>query len=539
MHKVDARSALTVEEKRNLYAQRVTEIKRKLAEYSNDSVLDIALTGLATAPQGTAIELLQSLPDLVFLLIKWKMLCPPTGVRKINGQQFHALKSDLFALQSFAAELDNSSPPFLALRTFIMPQVKWQRDGSDEIFALVRQRIWFTKDANSDYYEDIFRNRTGLSIRSYYEIAFVIMTCISSYTEEKTMLIKLCDLVTKLSPTISIEEVAAFVRLLSVTPSQLPAVFEPYRNDLCEAREYFQQSAFNLKPLILRDQSLQLVYKNLTRIALSTIVPELLKSIDGRTFKEKFGATMERYTEDLLIRNNVSFIDEKEIAEIYATNKITETKITDFIIEDEGRIFVESKAIEPNDFFTTCTEPAVLNRRLSESFVKAIFQAQACCDKVGKLDEFVSKPTYGLVILHQDFFFATGEKVERDVNPNLTEEIEKKYGDLPIPLKNIYYLPVHDLERLLASLPASGKTLTQFLNRAIENDERAETATMLFTMHIAEQLNGSIRNDERLMAELELIQEEVGRLLLSNASYWNGKVEEYYHRYKRLIEYVG
>lgn len=540
MYKVKSKSKskLNAEEKRRIYVQRVNRIKNKLAQYSNESILEIGLNGLAAAPQGTAIELLQSQPDLVFLLIKWKMLCNTVGIKKITGSQFHALKNELFGLQSFAAELDESSSLFLALRTFIMPQVRWQQHGSDEIFSLVRQRIWFAKDANASYYDDIFRASTGLSIHSYYEIAFVIMTGISSYIEDKAMLINLGDLIVKLNPAISINEIAAFVRFLSVTPEKIPVMFEPYRNSLCEAREYFQKSPFHLKPFILQNNSLKIVYKNLTRIALSTVVPELLKSVAGRSFKEKFGATMERYTEDILMRNEISFLTEKKISEIYVANKIKDVKITDFIIEDTGRIFVEAKAIEPNDFFSTCTEPVELNRRLAESFVKATFQAQACCYKVSELRTFVSKPAYGLVILHQDFFFVTGEKIERDVNPNLTSEIEKIYGRLPIPLKNIYYLPVQDFERLLVSLSAKGTTLTQFLDKAIESDTRPETAKMLFSMHIAEQLQGFIQSDERLTEELELILQEVTVSISSNESHWNGKAEEYYCQYKKMIDYI-
>jgi hypothetical protein len=526
-----------LEEKRKIYVLRVIEIKKKLAKYSNDSVLNVGLGSLATSPQGTSIELLQSMPDLVFLLIKWKMLCSSKGTKTITSKQFYDLKNDLFGLQVYAAELSKSVFPFLALRTFIIPQAKWQSKNGEELFALVRQRAWFTADANKEYYETVFRRGTGISIQNFYKITFLIV-CLAADKPE-IIVINISDLVIKLSPGIGIDEIAAFIKLLSSTVSQLPSLFKNYQNDSCEAREYFQQSAFNLKPFILHDQSLQIVYNNLTKIALSNFVPERLKKLGRQDFKKKFGNTMEKYIEDLLVRTKTHYINEDKIAAIYTENKIKDTKITDFIVEDEGRIFIESKALEPNDFFTTCTDPVGLNSRLSESFIKAINQVQDCCSSIGKLPEFNSKACYGLVILHKDFFFSTGATIERDVDQNLSDKINSKYGNIPIPLKNIYYLSIFDFELLLTSLLATGKTLTQFLDQAIADDEKPETAKMLFSMHISEQFNGNIKNDMRLMEDLEFIAEEVSALLLANKKHWNGKCMKYYQEYNKLLNIIS
>ncbi len=51
-----------------------------------------------------------------------------------------------------------------------------------------------------------------------------------------------------------------------------------------------------------------------------------------RGFKEKFGATLERYIEGLLTRTSTPFINEEMIDAIYAKNKVKDTKITNFII---------------------------------------------------------------------------------------------------------------------------------------------------------------------------------------------------------------
>lgn len=520
-------------ERRSTYINCVKAIKLKLASFDANSVLDAGLEIVGEASTGTSIELLQSLPDVAFLLIKWRFLSRTPSVKKISIHEFQLLQRELWGQQANAAELYKSEAPFLALRTFIMPQVRWQGAEEDELLSLARQRIWFTSGENRKYYEESFREQANIELHSYYKIAFLIATTISDL-KSPSIRIQFSDLLIKLNPDIGITEIAAFIKLLSINLQDISNFFEKFRDEDCQVREYFQQSPFNFKPFIIRGEFLQISHKKFVLRALSNTVPDLLKLKLGRKFKEKFGETQEKYIGELLRRTRTKFSDESEVKKIYDENRIKETKISDFVLDDDGRIFIESKALEPNDFFTTCTDASTLKARLDESFTKALAQVQACCFALNKVKKISPLENFALVILHQDFFISNGKTIERDIHPKLTKDLYSQYGEIPFPLTHVYYMGILDLERLLTTLKNTEEKLSLFLKNAVSRDQNPETATLVFSMHIANRFTDSIENYSLLTTELSLAFDEISGLITANENYWNGRLTKYYETYHEL-----
>ena len=207
-------------------------------------------------------------------------------------------------------------------------------------------------------------------------------------------------------------------------------------------------------------------------------------------------------------------------------------KIVDFIINEDAKIYLDSKAIEPNALVSTSHDPDVLKRSLEASYIKAIFQGQECCHALTQGNMFDPSENFLLIVVHQDHYISSGVRIEELIYPDLSKEIIEKFDHMPIPIKNIYYLTIDDLEILVAIESQKKYSISEILREAAIRDEKPETSCMLFSMHI-EKFGGShLNNDMRDRCKYDF--DDGMNFIFENSKYWNGKIYEFMHQRGKL-----
>lgn len=513
------------------YSNKAKDIKGVLSQYSKESVLAVALQYLERVG-GDPLSRAKSMPGIVFLLIKWSMTSAGSNAHEITHKQFSELANRIYSLQSLALALNNSNPFELKIRTLLMSQVASQKSDESELLALARQRVWFLSDGDQ-YYRSKFISLCGFSLDKFFSLASIFACHAADCESNELSKINISRLIVEITPTISPDEIALFLKLTSTSIASMPEFFNTFSHDDCPTWEYFSETPLIERPLIVHGDEIFLVNRKLYLRAMSCFVSNLMKKDNGEEFKRYFGPTLERYVENIFDRGRLTYLTEIQIKKSYQCNQNKIGKVVDFIIEDDGcRIFVDAKAIEPTNYVSTCTDPVLLRDRLQGSYIKAIWQGQECCKNMMGLSGFRPMQSFLLIVVHQDHFISTGGKIGKDVHPELSMEIEGEFGMIPIPLDNIYYLTIHDLERLISLASNNITTISKFLTEVIKSDADPVSAKLLFDMHLTGQPGGT--EDKFLVEELVSFFETAGKLVRLNLEYWNGKVYEFVGQRQKL-----
>lgn len=509
-------------QKRNEYQRSVASIAAELSKYSKASILNTSLTKLEeTAAEGHLQS--KTMSHIIFLILKWAASGQIHGTQIITTRELEKLANRVFLLQSLASEFESSGSLELKLRPMIKQQFATQIADKEELLALVRQLFWFSNGEN-DYYNKKFKAATGLDLKSFFFIAGYFSLYAFENKDKDLLKFDVGVLMHKLTPHVSISNLVDFLKLVGISVDGMHEFLAPLCFKDYPTWEYYQETPFIKKPIILHGNFVFVMNKKLWNRSMSYFVSDLLKAHFGREFKEHFGETFERYVESVIVKMQLPYLTEEQIKSRYL-NKQKYQKVVDFVVEDDCRIFIDAKAIEPNDYVSTCMDRDGLSERLKGSFISAIWQGQECCFNVRQWDGVEAKENFLIVVIHQEHFLNNAVRVEKLLVPTLTEEIENQFGDIPIKLENIYYITIYDLERLVQYVSDSGLSLSEFLINCRNLDSNFETSAMLFRMHL-DCLSSSF-NDRELVDFTQDCLHNFHQFISKNIQFWEGKVEQY------------
>lgn len=505
------------------------QIKRSLAQYEKFSILKCGLNYLVTQECGNK-NIAMSMPWLIFLLIKWSMQEEANGKIPITQGQLLEVANQLYQLQSLAADLKGAGGLVVKLRRMLMQQSAPQTHPGDNALSFSRQRNWFEKSRDK-YFEECFKKASGISLSTFFDISSYFLLHVNA---KESPIYDMGRLVIDLSPSTSLRDIALYLTLVAVKIEEIPEFMKVQPASENKPAEYFSDTPFLFKPLIVNGQQLIVANRNVFMRAMASFVSNTLKKVDGRRFKNHFGDELERYVSELLKRTGMTFTPEAEIKALYKEMNYA-GKVVDFIIEDRFRIFLDCKAIEPNEYISTLADPAELAEGLKESYIKAIWQGQECCHLVNKSARMEPRAPFLLVVVHRDHYISSGVRVAEDLKNGIEAEIVAEYGYVPIPLERIYYLTIHDFERILSNVRLKNQEISSMLEKAVQADKKAETNKLLFSMHV-DEFHG--QNDEELISAAEEEFTKVLEVVEHNQSYWNGKAQQYLRRRSELIQIV-
>lgn len=254
---------------------------------------------------------------------------------------------------------------------------------------------------------------------------------------------------------------------------------------------------------------------NLLFHCLQTYIYDVLRDADASLFMDKFGQIFERYIKSGLEYAQLRFITE----EIIQKHLGREIKSVDFlVVENNSNIFIDAKGVEIAYLGMVSDNPDVIVGKTKSSILKGIKQGYSLArelkskDRIG--DFLLGKgQNYLIVVTFKDFYVGNGRDFREHIAPTEVDRIIAEIGEQIIPLENIYFLSVDDLELLLECSKRSGLNITEIIQSAIEADRNPQTSKFVFRQHVRAicpkpELPQYLTDDlDRIMADLKQLLE--------------------------------
>lgn len=308
---------------------------------------------------------------------------------------------------------------------------------------------------------------------------------ISHFSSGNNISLSLEDFFCTFYPSISTDDLACFINVFSFGVTDSPKFLSEFKRDEPPLWEYFESTPFGRRPLVLHEGRLFCVHPKILAGGFCNAVPEVLKKNYRRKFKERFGMLQELYVGQLLNGSYDTLISEKEIKKMYLDKN---KKAVDYLVDQGDVILMESKAIEPTSIINTSSDPAILAKNLSQSFIGAIIQGQETCFELKRSGAFISNEFFLLIITNKEYYIPSASYVNQYIEPTLSGKILDEYGSIPIPLSNIFYITLSDLEKIKLMAIERDVKLSSMIKQwnarqLAKPNQRINTAHYIFDCH--------------------------------------------------------
>nr|WP_321239309.1 hypothetical protein [uncultured Tolumonas sp.] len=515
----------------NSYLKQVKYIKNTLRQYTDDSFISVMLAIFNESNQKT--DFLQRLPWAFFLTYKWKLI-EPNGKTNIDRNNLVEIIDKVHSLQSYASNLKSEGQINLKIRPLLINQALYQVPFAEQIHSIFRQYHWFT---NGDKYFSIeFERLTSLAISDFYKISYWFIVLASGYNKQ-SITVSLSDVLVNLHPMFSIQTIINYLQFTACTKNELRGYALQHNKPESPSWEYFSDTPFIYKPLLIQNNKVTIYNKYLLNESLSNLAPETLKFHLKEAFKSKLSIEMELYMQTMFKRYNLNFITEENIRGIYSKKSIQQSKVVDFIIKEENcNIYIDAKAIEPSIVVKTESNPETLRKRLADSFIKGAIQTQCCAKSLiqsGVLHK--NEQDIALIVLHKDHFIANADDLIKDIDTDLPRRIREQNEEIFINLSRTYYITIDDLELFIEYCSVNNISIGEVMNKFSKDDMNPATKKYIFSMHL-QNIDG---NSGKLYSDLQLVLDEFSTSLeksyKNKNKFWSNKISYYQNCISRII----
>lgn len=518
------------------YHDRIDEVRKRLAVYRPGSVVARVVEHLHNSQHHKIPAM--GMPWIVLFMLKMSMQENAKGTREMTDRDFGRLANSIYRLQHLACPLDSGKIQ-LMMRPMVLQQAWYQGSVMLDVKALTRQMLWFVKP--DSIYCSKFQEAYGFTLEHYYLLSLYLIVGVAS--EAKGVVgLNLFDLIAKVGPSIPLSAIVGYLTLLTVKPEGLRAFFVEHTvpGELYQQSEYFQTTPLRKKPLLLNNEEIYILHPNLFSRSVSMLVPELLKAIkdwgpERSGFKNYFGLEMEHYIRNLLLSSNIDFVDENQLNGLCRTESVAAGKMADYLIPGEVNVLFESKAIEPGDIVSSAFDPKLLRDHLKSSFIKGIEQCQESVHRLRQLKSFKDAAFFGVVVTHEDFWFASAADIVEFVDPELEARMVTKFGAVPVPFQNILFITIDMVEGLIDAFSRKEINLPEVLAECIEAMKLPEGKRFTMSHLVSEKMGDKFRGHPLLMTKAEEWLGFFQESLDANAKLWGGRVQELFAlRHKAL-----
>lgn len=512
------------------YINGIERVKEQLSKYSHLSILNLTLNHLGSKAADSAHKNAM-MPWVVMFLLKLSML-GEDGKNVVSSREFNRIANDIFHLQGPAIDFDEGDIE-LKIRAMLLGQVFYQRDTMHSLRELFVQGSVLTRA--DGYYDDLFRRVFGLSLDSYLKIAMFVVIRLDKQPAG-IIEMPISELVFFLCPGLPYRDVLAFIRLASCDAHSLSNFVSEHDLKGVYSSEYFQETPFKNIPFILKGAGLLAFNYQFCITALCCLAPTVLKK-EYPAFKDKFGTDMELRVGDILnALKHDEMLSEDEVRKILKGAGIV-SKVVDYVFREGDLItFVECKAIEPSDLVKCTADPQILKNSLAPNYIKAIHQGQAVAHGLAGMERFKDCSFRLLVVTFGDHYIFGGKYISDNIDTNLEGEIRGKYGQLPLAMNRISYLPLQSFAGLIHGLNDRGRSLGAFLDAACDAQADPNKRRLTLADSVEEEIGvvpGSFAAG--LGEELSRKQSAMDALMKSNIQYWNGKAGQFIAKHEDFL----
>ncbi|HGY9620648.1 TPA: hypothetical protein ACOJNU_002780 [Pseudomonas putida] len=509
------------------YHDRIDEIRKRLASYKPGSVVARVIEHLHNS-QHQRIPAM-GMPWIVLFMLKMSMQESAKGNREMTNRDFGRFANSIYRLQHLACPLDGGAIQ-LMMRPMVLQQAWYQGSAMFDVKALTRQMLWFVKP--DSIYSSKFQEVYGFTLEQYYLLSLYLIVGVAS-DAKGVVGVNLFDLIVKVTPSIPLSAIVGYLTLLTVKPEGLRAFFVEHTvpGELYQQSEYFQTTPLRKKPLLLNGEEIYILHPKLFSRSISMLVPDLLKVIkdwgpERSGFKNYFGFEMEYYIRDLLSFSKIDFVDENQLNGLCRSESVAAGKMADYLIPGEVNVLFESKAIEPGDIVSSVFDPELLRGHLKSSFIKGVEQCQESVHRLRQLKSFKDATFLGVVVTHEDFWFASAADIVEYVDPELEARMLEKFGAVPVPFENILFITIDIVEGLIDALSRREINLPEVLADCIEAMKTPAGKRFTMSHLVTEKMGNKLKGHPLLMNKADEWLEFFQKSLDANAKLWGGRVQE-------------
>lgn len=506
--------------------EKALNIRKKLKRFTRESVINELLKRLHEKPnQGNYAY---GMPWVICLMLDWAIeLQPASYARKISDKEAYNILDEIWKLQNEALAIDGEKNIFLTLRPFFIQQLMFQRDQITHLYFMVRLYSILCGKKSSGSFENEFFKITGVNLEKFFSFAWILN---SIFIGQKNRHIKYSELIIKLFPAFTIDEIFKLLRLVGATIDELHTITSNFREkNKFNIRECFSEPSTINRPIMLFNYGFTSPHSYIATIGISELVMRILKQ-NYPDFKNKFTRAYEEYIADLFSQFSYPIVREEKLKEFYKQHRI-QGKVVDFLSVENGKnIFIDAKGIEPTEKILVTNSPEIIKDRLKSSFIKAIEQACECCSllETHHYQYSVSiENRYAIIVTHQDFYLGDACRLVEYLGKDYEHKI-LKHNNGKILLENIFFICTEDFEAILGLCDETGFPLHEFLDFCVSENRKVYTQKFITRQHIeafAKKI-GSIHNSPigciRLLKANDEIYNKVNKIFKMSNNYWKG-----------------
>ena len=226
------------------------------------------------------------------------------------------------------------------------------------------------KPKAQNYLAQSFESTSGIALENFFMMAYVLSKKLFNLESSAFVDINISDVVFMFLPNVPANEAFAFVNLISSKVSELPTFFRKYEDNNYRTQEYFETTPFAYKPFIFVDGRLTSLSPKIAINGITELITDFFIKQDAKRFVQNYSREYETYIDEIFRSSNIDYLAEIELKKLYEENEI-EGKCVDFLLGKNATIFIDAKAIQPNNVSLLVSANRNLYRdKLKSSFIK-------------------------------------------------------------------------------------------------------------------------------------------------------------------------
>lgn len=489
------------------------QIRNQFRKYSPHSIVNKAFDYLKI-PTSSSIDDLQKHPWLVFLLLKWVLLDEQfysRDKRNISKQEFETLLNKMHGLGSKSiVRMPSEYAHFhLWMRNISYQQFLYQNTFNGSAFA--RQSLLFDKLAHNHTFRIDFERITSFPLSDFFELSAMLLL---RFMEGNNVAVE----ISWFSPVKDRYDKSIVQRFLDFLSCDLEALrnylIEEAGNKKLRSSEYYEETLLVKFPLLKVDNVYHLWHPMLLNRGLEYAVYETLRTPNPSNFMKMFGGIFEAYVNRSIQHLGLPYLAEKQIQQWLGNTQ----KVTDFLITEDGaNIFVDAKGVEIAYLGKVSHNPEIVLDKVETSALKGIEQGFQVAHYLSTQNAInppfqASNENYLLIVTFKELYLGSGKDFYEAVAKEKINAFVGAEESFPIPLENIYFITVDDLDQV-ANFVKKGKVkFVEMLRKIVFEDQSANTKKFHFRQHLFEFWAGS-GNPQYIDEEIESIFGRVQDLL--------------------------
>lgn len=494
------------------------QIRNQFRRYLPLAIVEATLDYLKT-PTSSPTEDLQKHPWLVFLLLKWILLDDQfdhRDKRGISKQEFLSLLGRMRGLGSkLTARMPNEYAHYrLWLRNISYQQFLYQSDFNGSAFA--RQSMFFDKLPKNHLFRTEFQKATGIPLSNFFELSAILLARFMSDPNSPIATSWFSSVTHRYDASV----IQRFLDILSCDLNSLrKRLMEENDSRIRSSSELYEETDLVKFPLFKANEQYHIWHPMVFNRGLEYFVYDTLRSPDPSGFMNKFGDIFESYVHRSIQYLGLPYLREKQIQTL-----LTGTgKVTDFLITEDGaNIFVEAKGVEMAYVGKVSHIPEEIRYRVENSAIKGVeqgFQIVKRLSAQGSLNQTfqAASENYLLVITLKELYLGNGKDFYDAVAKNKIDALIGNSNSPPIPLENIYFITVDDLDYFANCVNKGEVRFIDFIRKSVKEDRSNSTKKFHFRQHLSE-IGANIGFPQYLDEEIETIFGRVESLLTSPSS---------------------